>query len=150
MYTYSLNILLFSCLPWKITALVYTSNMLDNLYRKNILQFYVKAFVNMKVHSVITAQTILLAKTTAARNEVSLIYHRVRGVYFLAVVFAATVHNIISYVTETFRLYISFCWIEIQGTCVLFETIHHTWHRYHTSCLYVSKPTWHVLLGVPR
>ena len=32
---------------------------------------------------------ILLAKTTAAQNEVALIYHRVCGLYFLAVIFAA-------------------------------------------------------------
>ena len=31
----------------------------------------------------------LLIKLTAAQNEVALSYHRVRGLYFLAVVFAA-------------------------------------------------------------
>ena len=35
--------------------------------------------------------TILLTKTTAARNGVALSYHRVRGLYFLAVVFAAII-----------------------------------------------------------
>ena len=34
--------------------------------------------------------SILLTKTTAAQNEVVLGYHRVRGLYFLAVIFAAT------------------------------------------------------------
>ena len=34
---------------------------------------------------------ILLKKTTAARSEVALSYHKVRGLYFLAVVFAATI-----------------------------------------------------------
>ena len=34
---------------------------------------------------------ILLTKTTAAQNEVALSHHRVRGLYFLAVVFAATI-----------------------------------------------------------
>ena len=34
---------------------------------------------------------ILLTKTTAAQNEVALSYHRVRGLYFMAVVFAATI-----------------------------------------------------------
>ena len=34
---------------------------------------------------------MLLAKTTAAQNEVALSYHRVRGIYFLTVVFAATI-----------------------------------------------------------
>ena len=33
---------------------------------------------------------IFLTKTTAAQNEVALSHHRVRGLYFLAVVFAAT------------------------------------------------------------
>ena len=35
---------------------------------------------------------ILLIKTTAAQNEVALTYHRVRGLYFLAVIFAATIY----------------------------------------------------------
>ena len=34
---------------------------------------------------------ILLTKITAAQNEVALSYHSVRGLYFLAVVFAVTV-----------------------------------------------------------
>ena len=34
---------------------------------------------------------ILLTKTTAAQNEVVLSHHRVRELYFLAVIFAATV-----------------------------------------------------------
>ena len=37
-------------------------------------------------------QFILLTKTAAARNEVVLSYHRVRGLYFLAVVFVATIY----------------------------------------------------------
>ena len=40
--------------------------------------------------------TTLLIKTTAARNEVALSYHRVRGLYFLAVVFAATIYIYVS------------------------------------------------------
>ena len=35
--------------------------------------------------------TIHLTKTTAAQNAVALSYHTVRGLYFLAVVFAATI-----------------------------------------------------------
>ena len=35
--------------------------------------------------------TILLTKITAAQNEVALSYHRVRGLYFLAAIFAATI-----------------------------------------------------------
>ena len=38
--------------------------------------------------------TILLTKTTAAQNEVTLNYRRVRGLYFLAVVFAATIRTL--------------------------------------------------------
>ena len=33
---------------------------------------------------------ILLTKITAAQDEVALSYHRVRGLYFLEVIFAAT------------------------------------------------------------
>ena len=36
----------------------------------------------------------LLTKATAAQNEVALSYHRVRGLYFLAVVFVATIYTI--------------------------------------------------------
>ena len=35
--------------------------------------------------------TILLTKRTAAQNEDTLSYHRVRGLYFQAVVFVATI-----------------------------------------------------------
>ena len=38
-----------------------------------------------------TKLTILLTKTTAVQNKVALSYYRVRGLYFLAVVFAATI-----------------------------------------------------------
>ena len=34
---------------------------------------------------------ILLTKITFTQNEVALSYHRVRGLYFLAVIFAATI-----------------------------------------------------------
>ena len=36
-------------------------------------------------------QSILLTKTTAAQNEVALSYHKVHGLYFLAVVFEETI-----------------------------------------------------------
>ena len=36
-------------------------------------------------------QSKLLTKITAAQNEVALSYHKVRGLYFLAVIFAATI-----------------------------------------------------------
>ena len=32
-----------------------------------------------------------MTKITAAQNEVTLSYHKVRGLYFLAVIFAATI-----------------------------------------------------------
>ena len=38
---------------------------------------------------------ILLIKLTAAQNEVALSYHRVRGLYFLSVIFAGTVLTIL-------------------------------------------------------
>ena len=41
--------------------------------------------------------TILLTKTTAARNRVALSYHSVRGLYFLAAVFATTISYRIIY-----------------------------------------------------
>ena len=41
-----------------------------------------------------TIGPIPLTKTTVAQNEVALSYRRVRGLYFLAVVFATTIYNI--------------------------------------------------------
>ena len=38
-----------------------------------------------------TCSGIVLTKTTASQNEVALSYHSVRGLYFLAVVFAEIV-----------------------------------------------------------
>ena len=45
--------------------------------------------------------TILLTKTAAAQNEVALCYYRVRGPYFLAVIFMATL----------FGIFLSYIWI---------------------------------------
>ena len=42
-------------------------------------------------------QVILLKKTTAAQNEDALGYHRVRGLYFQAVVFVATIVTFIKF-----------------------------------------------------
>ena len=42
------------------------------------------------------AFTILLTKITAAQNEVVLSYHRVRGLYFLAIIFAVTLDILVS------------------------------------------------------
>ena len=40
----------------------------------------------------ITADAVvLITKVTAAQNELSLNYHRVRGLYFLSVIFAAII-----------------------------------------------------------
>ena len=44
-------------------------------------------FLNLKF----LGTNLLLTKITAAQSEVKLIYHRVRGLYFLTVIFAATI-----------------------------------------------------------
>ena len=41
-------------------------------------------------------ETILLTKITAAQNDVALCYRRVRGLYFVAVVFAATIIRLLN------------------------------------------------------
>ena len=46
-----------------------------------------------KADKVIIILTILHTKTTAALNEVAFSYHRVRGLYFTAVVFAVTIYS---------------------------------------------------------
>ena len=41
-----------------------------------------------------TVNTILLTKITAAQNEDALSYHKVRGLYFLAAIFATTIDSV--------------------------------------------------------
>ena len=43
------------------------------------------------IHPKVNTINIFLTKTTAAQNNVALSYCRLRGLYFLAVVFAATI-----------------------------------------------------------
>ena len=53
---------------------------------------YIMATVRDEYRNNLVQQiNIFLTKTTAAKNEVALSYHRVRVLYFLAVVFAATI-----------------------------------------------------------
>ena len=64
--------------------------------------------VNSKMHVQNTVnQTILLTKTTAARNGAALSYPRVRGLYFLAVVFVAAIYYYLLYV----NLYYCFTYV---------------------------------------
>ena len=42
------------------------------------------------------AINVALTEITAVKNEVALIYHSVRGLYFLAVFFAATIVSVLS------------------------------------------------------
>ena len=49
----------------------------------------------------------LLTKTTAAQNEVALSYQRVRGLYFLAFVFAAIIVHI-EYYKEIYILILNY------------------------------------------
>ena len=53
--------------------------------------FITKPPINLNYTSHKSIVNILLTKTTAAQNEVALSYHSVRGLYFLAVVFVATI-----------------------------------------------------------
>ena len=46
-------------------------------------------------------KTILLTKTTTARYEFALSYHKVRGLYFTAVVFAVNILVLLNYVQNT-------------------------------------------------
>ena len=59
-------------------------------------------------------QVRLLTKTTAAQKEVALNYHRVRGLYFLAVVFVATVVDMFtaSHVTKELNI-----WSKSESYC---------------------------------
>ena len=48
---------------------------------------------SLRNRDIIINISIFLTKITATQNEVALSYHRVRGLYFLAVVFEATVYH---------------------------------------------------------
>ena len=50
-----------------------------------------KKKIRLKQHHTSPITIILLPKTTAVQNKVALSYQRVRGLYFLAVVFVATI-----------------------------------------------------------
>ena len=47
------------------------------------------SFINFTKSTLLSELTILLTETAAAQNEVALSYHKMRGLYFLAVVFVA-------------------------------------------------------------
>ena len=47
--------------------------------------------------------TVLLTKIAAAWNEVALSYHRVRELYFLPVIFAATIYSVIRMTQDSFN-----------------------------------------------
>ena len=51
-----------------------------------ILNKFMFDYIRVMIHRGIPANTCL-TKTTAAQNEDALCYHRVRGLYFMAVVF---------------------------------------------------------------
>ena len=51
---------------------------------------------------------ILLTKTTAAQNEGALSYRGVRGLYFLAVVFATTILSLVSISLPSFYFLLNY------------------------------------------
>ena len=63
-----------------------------------------------------TMSGIFLTKTTAAQNKVLLSYHRVRGLYFLVVVFAATIVHIQTTIYYIVHIYFKL-WME-TGKCL--------------------------------
>ena len=65
---------------------------------------------------------ILLTKTTAAQNEVALGYHRLRGLYFLAVVFVTTIYTKIESKFKTKNLYTIHC-VQLSQTILVLLSI---------------------------
>ena len=59
--------------------------------------------------SILLYITIFLTKTTAAQNEVALGYHRLRGLYFPAAVFATTINTKIKSKFKIKNLYTIHC-----------------------------------------
>ena len=60
-------------------------------------------FIDIVPKMNITVEIILLTKTTAAQKEVALSYRRVRGLYFLAVVFVGSIFHVVQ--IHVFRLF---------------------------------------------
>ena len=86
------------------SSMIYILWLLPSVWRRGrstltlfkIYQFFIPILL-LKYHSSLLLQiAILLTKTTAAQNEGAFSYHRVRGLYFRAVVFAATVAVLVS------------------------------------------------------
>ena len=55
------------------------------------------------VHGTKQQGDIVASKITAAQNDVALSYYRVRGLYFLAVVFVATIERVAGTADKTHR-----------------------------------------------
>ena len=53
-----------------------------------------KLIISKTFDSIVNNKTTLLTKITTAQNEFAHSYHRVRRLYFLAVVFAAIIINV--------------------------------------------------------
>ena len=53
---------------------------------------YIYTISNIQDTHISVSRCTLLTKITVARKEVALSYHRVRGLYFLAVIFAETIN----------------------------------------------------------
>ena len=87
----------------------YTSEL--NLYIVSyeyytVYTYSIHAMYNNNYHYLlITSRDILLSKTTAARNAVALSYHRMRGLCFPAVVFAATKFFLLIACSDNMLLY---------------------------------------------
>ena len=62
--------------------------------------------------AVVQQLTILLTKTTAVQNDVALSYHRVRGLYFLEVVFVRSIVCCI-YCLPCY-IYIGYTWVDVH------------------------------------
>ena len=60
------------------------------------------------IHVVTVVKYILLTKTAAAQNEDALSYHRVRGLYFQAVVFVVTIGLFACFMTHYHGLNVSY------------------------------------------
>ena len=68
------------------------NSQINNYTATTVSRYYLDPICLLcKIYMCYNYTNILATKTTAALNEVALSYHRLRGLYFLAVVFAATI-----------------------------------------------------------
>ena len=110
-HTHTIQIILYTQIHIYIIIIYTYTNM--HIYII-VIHVHVNAHISMLLYII-----ILLTKTTAAQNEVALGYHRLRGLYFPAVVSVTTICSKIESKFKTKNLYTIHCVQLSQSILVL-------------------------------